>query len=51
MFEPDRLVAAVEIAHFPGPDVHRADGQPRIAVIEIVEIDELGERPRSGAVE
>ena len=43
VLQADRFVATVEIAHFSVLDVHRADGQARLAVIEIVEIDELGE--------
>ncbi len=52
MVQPHGLVAAVEIAHFAVLDVDRADGQPGIAVIEVVEIDEFGERlaQRSGGV-
>jgi hypothetical protein len=37
-------VAAVEIAHLAGAHMRGTDGQARLAFIEQVEIDEIGER-------
>ena len=44
----ERLVAAVEIAHFATLDVDRPDRQSRFAAVEVLDIDELGERCPQG---
>ena len=38
-------IAAVEIAHLAGADIGGADRQPRRALIDQIEIDQLGQRP------
>ena len=43
--ERERHVARVEIAHLRGAHARRADGEPGRAMIELIEVDELLERP------
>ena len=44
MLEPDRLVAAVEIPHFAVAHIDRADSEPHLMGVDIIEVDQLGKR-------
>ena len=43
MLERDRVVAAVEIAHFTVAHIDCADRQARALRIQLIEIDQFGE--------
>ena len=48
MLDADGLAAAVEITHLAIPDVDRPDREPHVAAVDVVKIDELGERFAQG---
>ena len=41
MLDADRAVAAVEISHLAGSDMGGADGEPRLAAVDQIKIDEF----------